>query len=184
MAVITICSDFGAPKNKVSHCFHCSPSICHEVMGLDAMILVLWMLGFKPTFPLSCFTFIKRLFRSSLSAIRGVSSAYLRLVTSLSPCQSPWPLQLCFPRHVDTEIPEGQRLLHKSHHPSTRAMLKEAAHCLRPCSLHWDWGEVGPWLFWVLGPCLDLCNTSSTSRTLAGPWPPLPLSPSSHNLPK
>ena len=25
MAAITICSDFGAPKNKVSHCFHCFP---------------------------------------------------------------------------------------------------------------------------------------------------------------
>ena len=27
-----------------------SPSICHEVMGLDAMIWVLWMLSLKPTF--------------------------------------------------------------------------------------------------------------------------------------
>ena len=27
-----------------------SPSICHEVMGLDAMILVFRMLSFKPTF--------------------------------------------------------------------------------------------------------------------------------------
>ena len=27
-----------------------SPSICHELMGPDAMILVFWMLGFKPTF--------------------------------------------------------------------------------------------------------------------------------------
>ena len=27
-----------------------SPSICHEVMGLDAMILVFWMLNLKPTF--------------------------------------------------------------------------------------------------------------------------------------
>ena len=27
-----------------------SPSICHEVMGPDAMILVFWMLTFKPTF--------------------------------------------------------------------------------------------------------------------------------------
>ena len=27
-----------------------SPSICHKVMGLDAMILVFWMLSFKPTF--------------------------------------------------------------------------------------------------------------------------------------
>ena len=27
-----------------------SPSICHEVMGQDAMILVFWMLSFKPAF--------------------------------------------------------------------------------------------------------------------------------------
>ena len=27
-----------------------SPSLCHEVMGPDAMILVFWMLSFKPTF--------------------------------------------------------------------------------------------------------------------------------------
>ena len=25
MVAVTICSDFGAPKNKVSHCFHCFP---------------------------------------------------------------------------------------------------------------------------------------------------------------
>ena len=48
-----------------------SPSICHEVMGPDAMVLVFLMLSFKPTFALSSFTFIKRLFSSSLlSAIR------------------------------------------------------------------------------------------------------------------
>ena len=41
------------------------------------------MLSFKPTFSLSSFTFIKRLFSSSsLSAIRVVSSAYLRLLVS------------------------------------------------------------------------------------------------------
>ena len=39
-----------------------SPSISHEVMGPDAMILVFRMLSFKPTFSLSFFTFIKRLF--------------------------------------------------------------------------------------------------------------------------
>ena len=61
-----------------------SPSICHEVMGPDAMILVFWMLSFKPTYSLSSFTFIKRLFSSSsLSAIRAVSSAYLKLLTFL-----------------------------------------------------------------------------------------------------
>ena len=42
-----------------------SPSISHEVMGPDAMILVFWMLSFKPTFSLSSFTFIGRLFSSS-----------------------------------------------------------------------------------------------------------------------
>ena len=84
MAAITICSDFGAQENKVSHCFHCFPIICHEVMGPDAMILVFWMLSFKPTFPLSSFTFIKKLISSSsLYAIRVVSSAYLRLLIFL-----------------------------------------------------------------------------------------------------
>ena len=32
-----------------------SPSVCHEVMGLDAMILVFWMLSFKPIFSLFLF---------------------------------------------------------------------------------------------------------------------------------
>src|SRR5574337_867395 len=42
------------------------------------------MLGFKPIFSLSSFTFINRLFSSSsLSAIRVVSSAYLRLLIFL-----------------------------------------------------------------------------------------------------
>ena len=61
-----------------------STSIFHEVMGPDAMILVFWMLSFKPTFSLSSFTFIKRFCNSSsLSAIRVVSSAYLRLLIFL-----------------------------------------------------------------------------------------------------
>ena len=61
-----------------------SPPICQEVMGLNAMIWVFWMLSFKPTFSLSSFTFIRRLFSSSLlSAIRVLSSAYLRLLIFL-----------------------------------------------------------------------------------------------------
>ena len=61
-----------------------SPSICHEVMGPDAMIFMIWMLGFKPAFSLSSFTYIKRLFSSSLlSAIRVVSSACLRWLVFL-----------------------------------------------------------------------------------------------------
>ena len=79
-----------------------SPSICYEGTGMGAMILVFWMLSFKPTFSLSSFTFIKRLFRSFLvlfvsslkkrlfqlfsplsSVIRVVSSGYLRLLVFL-----------------------------------------------------------------------------------------------------
>ena len=41
-----------------------SPSLCHEVMGLDPMISVFWTLCCKPVFSLSSFTFIKRLFRT------------------------------------------------------------------------------------------------------------------------
>ena len=61
-----------------------SPSICHEVIGPDVMILVLWMFSFRQSFSLCSFTFIKKLFNfSSLSAIRVVSSAYLRLLIFL-----------------------------------------------------------------------------------------------------
>ena len=84
MAAITIWidgahDDFGAQKNKVWHCFHCFPIYfpwsdgtgCHDLRFLNV--------EFKPIFSLSFFTFIKRLLSSSsLSAIRMVSSAYLR----------------------------------------------------------------------------------------------------------
>ena len=49
------------------------------------MNFVFWMLSFKPTFSLSSFTFIKRLFSSSsLSTIRVMSSAYLRWLIFLA----------------------------------------------------------------------------------------------------
>ena len=83
MASVTICSGFGAPQNKVTVSI-VSPSISHEVMGPDALILVFWMLSFKLTFSLSSFNFIKRNFSSSLlSTIRMMSSVYLRLLKFL-----------------------------------------------------------------------------------------------------
>ena len=77
---------FWSPKKKKKYVSvsTVSSSIWHEVMGPDAMTLVFWMLSFKPTFSLSSFTFIKRLFSSSsLSAMRVMSSAYLRLLIFL-----------------------------------------------------------------------------------------------------
>ena len=82
------------PKIKSVTVSIVSPSICHAVIGPVSMILVFWMLSFKPAFSLSSFTFIKRLFSScSLSAIRVVSSTYLRLLIFLPtililPCAS------------------------------------------------------------------------------------------------
>ena len=71
MTAVTVHSDFEALTVSIV-----SPSTCHEMMGLDAMIFIFGMLSFKPAFSLSSFTFIKRLFSSSLlSAIRVVSSA-------------------------------------------------------------------------------------------------------------
>ena len=40
MAAVTICSDFGALEIKSVTVSIASPSICHEVMGPDVMLLV------------------------------------------------------------------------------------------------------------------------------------------------
>ena len=56
-----------------------SLSICHELMGPDAIFFLIF--SFKLAFSFSYFTLIKRFFSSSvLSVIRMVSSAYLRLL--------------------------------------------------------------------------------------------------------
>ena len=84
MAAIMICSDFGAQKNSLSlfpffpHLF--AMEWCHWPY---VMIFVFWMLNFKPNFELSSCTFIKRLFSSLLSAVRMVSTAFLRLLIFL-----------------------------------------------------------------------------------------------------
>ena len=84
MAAVTVWRGLEPPQNKVCHCFHCFPiylpwSDGMPWSGTRYHDLVFWILSFKPAFPLSYFTFIKRLFSSSLlSAIRVISSAYLR----------------------------------------------------------------------------------------------------------
>ena len=82
MAAITICGDFGAQKNKVWHCFH-----CFHLFPMKWWDQMPWS-SFSECWALSqlftlLFHFIKRLFSSSLSAIRVVSSAYLRLLIFL-----------------------------------------------------------------------------------------------------
>ena len=82
MAAITICSDFEAQENKI--CFSCFFIYLTWSDGTGCHGFCFWMLSFQPAFSLCSFTFIKRLFSSSsLSAIRMVSSAYLRLLIFL-----------------------------------------------------------------------------------------------------
>ena len=72
------------PKNKVCHCLHCFPIYLPWSNGTGCHDLSFLSLSFKPAFSLSCFTFIKKRFSSSsLSAIRVVVSAFLRLLIFL-----------------------------------------------------------------------------------------------------
>jgi len=71
-----------------------SQSICHEVMGPDAMIFVFWMLNFKPAFSLSSFTFIKRLFSSSSRSAIRVGIICISEIVDISPCNL--DSSLCF----------------------------------------------------------------------------------------
>ena len=85
MAAVTICNDFGAQENKVCHCWQFFPHL-FSMKWWDRMQWYLffecWVLS--QLFLLSSLTFIKRLFSfSSLSAIRVVSSAYLRFLIFL-----------------------------------------------------------------------------------------------------
>ena len=85
MAAVTICSDFGAPQNKVSQCFHCFPIYlpwsdgtgCHDLSFFEC-----WVLSQLFHSPLSLSS------RSSLVPLHFVplgvvSSAYLRLLMFL-----------------------------------------------------------------------------------------------------
>ena len=80
MAAVTVDSDFGAQENKVCPCFHRFPVYVWWSDGTRCHYVCFWMLSFS----FSSLTFIKRLINfSSLSAIRVVSSAYLRLLILL-----------------------------------------------------------------------------------------------------
>ena len=75
---------FEPKKRKICHYFHLSLLYLPWNSGDNAMILFFVTFSFKPSLSLSPFTLIKRLFiSSSLSAIRVLSSAYLRLLMSL-----------------------------------------------------------------------------------------------------
>ena len=77
------------PKIKWATVSTIFSSVCHEVMGPDVMILVFWMVNFKPTFSLSSFTFIKRLFSSSSLSAIGWCHLHVWVLTFLLAILSP-----------------------------------------------------------------------------------------------
>ena len=87
MAAVIIHRDFGDQENKIYHFFHFfNPSICHEVMGPHAKILVFFHVEFKVSFSLSS--------RASLVLLHFLPfewyhSTYLRLLIFLPPFLTP-----------------------------------------------------------------------------------------------
>ena len=84
------------PTKIVCDYFHRFPNFMPWSDGTRCHGLSFWTLSFKPNFSLSSFTFIKRLFISSLYAIKVVPSAYLRLLIFflailIPPCASSNP---------------------------------------------------------------------------------------------
>ena len=96
MAAVTICSHFWAQEEEICHCFHLSPFClpcsngtgCHD---LSCVVFFFLIFSLKLALSVSFFTLINRLFSSSsLSAIRVISSAYLRLLIFLQARTMEW----------------------------------------------------------------------------------------------
>ena len=78
------------------------PSVCHEVMGPDAMIFVFWILNFKPTFSLS-FT----LSRGSLIPLRFLlyGWCHLHIWGYWYFSQQSWFQLVLHPVHISHDVP-------------------------------------------------------------------------------
>ena len=84
MAAVTIHIDFRAQEEEICHCFHIFPFCLPWSDGVGCCDLRFLIFSFKLAFSLSYLTLIKRYFSSaSVSAIRVVSSVYLRLLILL-----------------------------------------------------------------------------------------------------
>ena len=104
MIAVTICSDFGAPKNKVCHCFHCFPIY----------------------FPWSECWALSQLFHSPLSLSSRGSLVLLHFLPSLPKVIS---IELVMPsNHLILCHP---LLLLPSIFPSIRVFSNESALCMR-----------------------------------------------------
>ena len=117
MAAITICSDFGAQKIKSDTVSTVSPFISHEVMAPDAMILVFWMLSFKPIFSFF-FNFFKILFYLTLQYCIGFAIYQNESATGIHvfPILNPPPSSLPKPSLwvVSVHQPQASSIVHRT----------------------------------------------------------------------
>ena len=144
MAAVTICSDFWSsptPK-KVFHCFHCFPSFCHEVMGLDTMFEFseCWVL--RQLF--HSFHFQEALYVLFTFCHRVVPSAYLRLLIFLPAILIParasstlaFLMQDCL-THLLRNLYSGQEVTIRTRHGKTVWLQIRKGVCqgciLSPC---------------------------------------------------
>ena len=112
MAAVTICSDFRAQEEEICHYLHLFPFYLPWSNGARCLDLRFFLIsGFKPAFSLSSFTLIKNFFSSSsFSAIRVVSSTYLRLLMFLPPIipayksSSPAFLMMCSAYRLNNRV--------------------------------------------------------------------------------
>ena len=98
MAAVTICSDFGAQENKVSHCFHCFPIYLPWINGTRCHDLHFSMWSFKSAFSLFSFTFIKWLFvvkKENFIALPG-KGRHIGLLSQKTVCLNPKKSDECF----------------------------------------------------------------------------------------
>ena len=90
MAAVTILSDFRAQEEEICHYFHLFLLYLLWSNGARCHNLRFLMFSFKPDLSLFSFTLIKRHFSSSsLSAMRVLPPAYLRLLMFLPPTLIP-----------------------------------------------------------------------------------------------
>ena len=91
MAVVTICSDFGAQEDKVSHCFHCFPIYLPWSDGTGCHDFVFWMLSFKSAFSLSSFTFIKNASLAFCAIYSACKLSKQDYILNVQPWCTPFP---------------------------------------------------------------------------------------------
>ena len=88
------------PKMKSLTVSIVSPSTCHGVMGPDAMILVFWMLSFKPTF----FTLLFQFHQEALYTHTHTCVQVYMYMCTMSRKEG-------FKHNVDSPLPTGKQLL-------------------------------------------------------------------------